>query len=153
MIAFASSLDQGGPIGKSAADLALLMNAMAGFDARDSTSLERPAEDYARELNLDLAGLRIGLPKEYFAEGVDADVLARVREAVQLVRVAGREGGRDHAAQHRTRRAGVLRDRARGSLVATCRASTACATATARRTTRTWATCTAARAPRVSAPR
>jgi aspartyl-tRNA(Asn)/glutamyl-tRNA(Gln) amidotransferase subunit A len=83
MIAFASSLDQGGPLARSAADLALLMNAMAGFDARDSTSLERPAEDYARELNMNLTGLRIGLPKEYFAEGVDADVLARVREAVK----------------------------------------------------------------------
>jgi aspartyl-tRNA(Asn)/glutamyl-tRNA(Gln) amidotransferase subunit A len=82
MIAFASSLDQGGPIAKSAADLALLMNAMAGFDARDSTSLDRPVEDYGRELNVDLAGLRIGLPKEFFAEGVDAEVLARVREAV-----------------------------------------------------------------------
>jgi len=83
MIAFASSLDQGGPIAKSAEDLALLMNAMAGFDARDSTSLERPAEDYARELGTSLAGLRIGLPKEYFAEGVDAQVLARVREAIR----------------------------------------------------------------------
>jgi aspartyl-tRNA(Asn)/glutamyl-tRNA(Gln) amidotransferase subunit A len=83
MIAFASSLDQGGPLGKSAADLALMMNAMAGFDARDSTSLERPAEDYGRELGLDLAGLRIGLPREFFAEGVDADVLARVREAIK----------------------------------------------------------------------
>jgi len=91
MIAFASSLDQGGPIAKSAADLALLMNAMAGFDARDSTSLERPAEDYTRDLNLadagdaarPLRGLRIGLPKEYFAEGVDADVLGRVRDAVR----------------------------------------------------------------------
>ena len=83
MIAFASSLDQGGPLGKSAADLALLMNAMAGFDPRDSTSLERPAEDYGRDLNLNLSGLRIGLPREYFAEGVDADVLARVREAVR----------------------------------------------------------------------
>jgi aspartyl-tRNA(Asn)/glutamyl-tRNA(Gln) amidotransferase subunit A len=83
MIAFASSLDQGGPLGKSAADLALMMNAMAGFDARDSTSLERPAEDYTRELGLNLAGLRIGLPKEFFAEGVDADVLARVRDAVK----------------------------------------------------------------------
>ncbi|MBC7802360.1 MAG: Asp-tRNA(Asn)/Glu-tRNA(Gln) amidotransferase subunit GatA, partial [Candidatus Parcubacteria bacterium] len=83
MIAFASSLDQGGPMGKCAADLALMMNAMAGFDARDSTSLERPAEDYSRELGMSLAGLRIGLPKEYFAEGVDADVLERVREAVR----------------------------------------------------------------------
>ncbi len=83
MIAFASSLDQGGPMAKSAADLALLMNTMAGFDARDSTSLERPAEDYTRFLNESLQGIRIGLPKEYFAEGVDADVLARVREAVK----------------------------------------------------------------------
>jgi aspartyl-tRNA(Asn)/glutamyl-tRNA(Gln) amidotransferase subunit A len=83
MIAFASSLDQGGPIAKSAEDLALLMNAMAGFDARDSTSLQRRAEDYGRELNLPLAGLRIGLPREYFAEGVDADVLARVRDAIR----------------------------------------------------------------------
>ncbi len=83
MVAFASSLDQGGPMAKSAADLALLMNTMAGFDARDSTSLERPAEDYTRFLNESLQGIRIGLPKEYFAEGVDADVLARVREAVK----------------------------------------------------------------------
>ncbi len=83
MIAFASSLDQGGPLAKSAQDLALLMNVMAGFDARDSTSLEREKEDYTRSLNLDLKGLRIGLPKEFFAEGVDADVRARVQEAVR----------------------------------------------------------------------
>jgi aspartyl-tRNA(Asn)/glutamyl-tRNA(Gln) amidotransferase subunit A len=83
MIAFASSLDQGGPLARSAADLALMMNAMAGFDARDSTSLERPAEDYSRELGMSLAGVRIGLPKEYFADGVDAGVRARVREAIQ----------------------------------------------------------------------
>jgi aspartyl-tRNA(Asn)/glutamyl-tRNA(Gln) amidotransferase subunit A len=83
MIAFASSLDQGGPMAKSAEDLALLLNAMAGFDARDSTSLERPAEDYTRQLGMSLQGLRIGLPKEYFAEGVEPDVLTRVREAVR----------------------------------------------------------------------
>jgi aspartyl-tRNA(Asn)/glutamyl-tRNA(Gln) amidotransferase subunit A len=97
MIAFASSLDQGGPIGKCAADLALMMNAMAGFDARDSTSLERPAEDYTRELGVaaagtaakPLEGLRIGLPKEFFAEGVDAEVLARVREAIKVFESLG----------------------------------------------------------------
>ncbi len=83
MIAFASSLDQGGPIAKSAADLALLMNAMAGFDARDSTSLERPAEDYGRELNMKLDGLRIGLPKEYFGDGLEPEVRARVGDAVR----------------------------------------------------------------------
>ncbi len=89
MIAFASSLDQGGPIGKSAADLALLMNAMAGFDARDSTSLDRPAEDYARELNLELKGLRIGLPKEYFGEGLEPGVRARIAEAVRWFEAQG----------------------------------------------------------------
>ena len=82
MVAFASSLDQGGPMARSAADLAPLMNAMAGFDARDSTSMERPAEDYGRDLNRPLSGLRIGLPREYFAEGTEPDVLARVREAI-----------------------------------------------------------------------
>ena len=83
MIAFASSLDQGGPMAKTAADLALLLNTMAGFDARDSTSLERPAEDYARDLDLPLAGLRIGLPVEYFSDGVAADVASRVRDAIR----------------------------------------------------------------------
>jgi aspartyl-tRNA(Asn)/glutamyl-tRNA(Gln) amidotransferase subunit A len=83
MIAFASSLDQGGPFARSAEDLALLMNVMAGFDPRDSTSLERNKEDYSRKLNLELKNLRIGLPKEFFAEGLDADVRARVTEAVR----------------------------------------------------------------------
>jgi len=55
---------------------------MAGYDARDSTSLERPAEDYTRSLGLSLSGLRIGMPREYFGDGVQPDVLARVREAV-----------------------------------------------------------------------
>ena len=82
MIAFASSLDQGGPMAKSAEDCALLLNAMAGFDARDSTSLERPAEDYARDLDKPLAGLRIGLPKEFFAEGLSADVAQAVEAAI-----------------------------------------------------------------------
>ena len=63
MIAFASSLDQAGPIATSAHDLALMLNAMAGFDPRDSTSLERETEDYTRDLERPLAGLRIGLPK------------------------------------------------------------------------------------------
>ncbi len=82
MIAFASSLDQGGPVAKSAADLALLLNVMAGHDPRDSTSVERPKEDYAREMNVSLKGLRIGLPAEYFGEGVEPGVLKCVREAI-----------------------------------------------------------------------
>ena len=82
MVAFASSLDQGGPMAKSAADLALLMNVMVGHDARDSTSLPRAKEDYARELDLPLAGLRIGLPQAYFGEGVEPGVRQCVREAI-----------------------------------------------------------------------
>ena len=82
MIAFASSLDQGGPLARTAADLALLLNAMVGFDPRDSTSLERPKEDYARELERPLAGLRIGLPREYFGPGMDNDVRRAVEDAI-----------------------------------------------------------------------
>ena len=89
MIAFASSLDQGGPMAKSAEDCALLLNAMAGFDPRDSTSLERPAEDYARDLEQPLAGLRIGLPKEFFAEGLSADVAQAVEAAIAEYRKLG----------------------------------------------------------------
>ena len=82
MIAFASSLDQAGPMAASAEDCALLLNTMVGFDERDSTSLERPSEDYARDLDKPLNGLRIGLPKEFFGEGCDADVMAAVRAAI-----------------------------------------------------------------------
>jgi len=82
MIAFASSLDQGGPMAASAEDCALLLNTMAGFDERDSTSLDRPLEDYARDLDKPLNGLRIGLPREFFGEGCDAEVMAAVRAAI-----------------------------------------------------------------------
>ena len=89
MIAYASSLDQGGPMGRSAEDCALLLNAMAGFDERDSTSLERPAEDYARDLDKPLAGLRVGLPKEFFAAGCDAGVMAAVQDAIRELEKLG----------------------------------------------------------------
>lgn len=82
MIAFASSLDQGGPIAQTAEDCALLFNAMAGFDERDSTSIERPAEDFTTNLNGDLKGLRIGVPREYFGKGLAADVEQAVRTAL-----------------------------------------------------------------------
>lgn len=82
MIAFASSLDQAGPMAASAEDCALLLNSMAGYDERDSTSLERPVEDYCRDLEKPLSGLRIGLPKEFFGEGCDAEVMAAVRAAI-----------------------------------------------------------------------
>ncbi len=91
MIAFASSLDQAGPMAKSAEDCAVMMNVMAGFDERDSTSLQRDKEDYARDLNKPLAGLKIGLPKEYFAEGLSAEVAAVVQDAIAQYRKLGAE--------------------------------------------------------------
>ncbi len=91
MIAFASSLDQGGPMAKSAEDLAMLLNVMVGFDARDSTSLQRASEDYARDLEKPLAGLRIGLPKEYFSKGMSRDVECAVEEALEEYRRQGAE--------------------------------------------------------------
>ena len=89
MIAFASSLDQAGPMAPSAEDCALLLNAMAGFDARDSTSLEREPENYARDLARPLDGLTIGLPKEFFGEGIEADVARAVGEALAEYRRLG----------------------------------------------------------------
>ncbi len=89
MIAFASSLDQGGPMGHSAEDVALLLNQMAGFDKRDSTSLDHPAEDYTSHLNDSLAGLKIGIPKEFFAEGLDAEVGKVLDTAIKEFEQAG----------------------------------------------------------------
>jgi aspartyl-tRNA(Asn)/glutamyl-tRNA(Gln) amidotransferase subunit A len=105
MIAFASSLDQGGPMAQSASDCATLLNAMAGFDAHDSTSLERADEDFARYLGQawsadgashaagaaarPLAGLRIGLPKEYFGAGLAEDVRAAIDAALKQYEALG----------------------------------------------------------------
>lgn len=91
MIAFASSLDQAGPMAKSAEDCALMMNVMAGFDARDSTSLNREKEDYTRDLAKPLAGLKIGLPKEFFAKGLDANVAKVVETAIAEYKKLGAE--------------------------------------------------------------
>jgi aspartyl-tRNA(Asn)/glutamyl-tRNA(Gln) amidotransferase subunit A len=89
LVAFASSLDQAGPMAKSAADLALMMNVMAGFDPRDSTSVERPKEDYTGLLEKDLRGLKIGLPREYFGEGIEPGVLMAVEQAVRWFTAQG----------------------------------------------------------------
>jgi len=91
MIAFASSLDQAGPMAKSAEDCALMMNVMAGFDERDSTSLQREKEDYTRDLDKPLHGLRVGLPKEFFAEGLDANVGKVVEAAIAEYKKLGAE--------------------------------------------------------------
>jgi aspartyl-tRNA(Asn)/glutamyl-tRNA(Gln) amidotransferase subunit A len=89
MIAFASSLDQAGPMTRTAEDAALLLQAMAGFDPRDSTSSQEPVPDYRAGLGRDLAGLRIGLPKEYFGAGLDAGVAASVEAAIAEYRRLG----------------------------------------------------------------
>jgi aspartyl-tRNA(Asn)/glutamyl-tRNA(Gln) amidotransferase subunit A len=94
MIAYASSLDQGGAFGASAEDCALLLSAMTGFDERDSTSLEHPTEDYAAALAAPAAakpleGLRIGLPREFFAEGMADDVRAAIDAAIEQYRALG----------------------------------------------------------------
>jgi len=100
MIAYASSLDQAGPMGKTAEDCALLLSAMSSHDPRDSTSLADSGEDYGRYLNQDwqegnvnaakpLAGLRVGLPKEFFAEGLANDVAKSVNEAAKLLENLG----------------------------------------------------------------
>ena len=83
MIAFASSLDQAGPMARSAEDAALLLQSMAGFDPRDSTSVDTPVPDYVAGLDADLSGLRIGLPKEYFGEGLDPRIAESIRAAVR----------------------------------------------------------------------
>lgn len=83
MIAFASSLDQGGPMGQSAADVALFLKVMAGFDPKDSTSVETPIPDYSASLHDSIAGLRIGLPKEYFGEGLNPDIAACIEQAIK----------------------------------------------------------------------
>ena len=85
MIAYASSLDQGGPMARSAEDCAYLMNVIAGHDAKDSTSVDKEVDDYVANLNAtSLKGLRIGIPKQYFnVAGLDADVKARVEESLK----------------------------------------------------------------------
>lgn len=89
MIAFASSLDQGGAFASSAEDAAALLGAMSGFDPRDSTSIDRPVDNYMDGLKNDLSGLTIGLPKEYFGDGLDAQVGARIEDAIDAYRKLG----------------------------------------------------------------
>jgi aspartyl-tRNA(Asn)/glutamyl-tRNA(Gln) amidotransferase subunit A len=91
MIAFASSLDQGGPMAQTAEDCALMLNVMAGFDEKDSTSLEKEIPDYTAGLGNTIEGLRIGLPREYFDEGLDAEVRAVIQQALDKYRELGAE--------------------------------------------------------------
>ncbi len=89
LIAFASSLDQIGPFTRDVTDCAMLLNIIAGFDGRDSTSVDVPVPDHTKELSGDLKGVRVGLPREYFIDGIEPDVLAAVRAAVEVFRKKG----------------------------------------------------------------
>ena len=91
MIAYASSLDQAGPMARTAEDCAMLLQAMAGFDERDSTSVEQPIPDYTAELNQPLAGLRVGLPREYFSAGLDSSIADTISVAVKQLQALGAE--------------------------------------------------------------
>lgn len=91
MIAFASSLDQAGPMARSAEDAALLMQVMAGFDERDSTSVDKPVPDYSANLNDSLEGLKIGVPKQFFDENLNADIAVTIAAALAEYRKLGAE--------------------------------------------------------------
>ncbi|MFA5095775.1 MAG: Asp-tRNA(Asn)/Glu-tRNA(Gln) amidotransferase subunit GatA [Candidatus Omnitrophota bacterium] len=89
LIAFASSLDQIGPLTKDVQDAALLMNIIAGYDPHDSTSIDIPAPDYTQDLINDAKGLKVGIPKEYFVEGLDPEVKAVIEEAISKLKGLG----------------------------------------------------------------
>ncbi len=89
LVAFASSLDQIGPIARTAEDAALLLEVLAGHDPQDSTSVDRPVPPYAETVGQPLAGLRIGVPREHFGDGLDAEVEQAVREAIQVYESLG----------------------------------------------------------------
>ncbi len=91
MIAFGSSLDQGGAFARTAEDCAILLQQMAGFDQRDSTSIDQPVPNYSGDFERDLKGLRIGLPEEYFAEGLDVDIARVIESAIDQYRKLGAE--------------------------------------------------------------
>lgn len=89
LIAFASSLDQIGPITKDVKDAAILLNVIAGYDEMDSTAVDLPVPDYTKSLVKDVKALRVGVPKEYFIKGIDEDVEAAVRKAINILKDLG----------------------------------------------------------------
>jgi len=91
VVAYASSLDQVGPVTRDVRDCALLLQAIAGYDPSDSTSVNTPVPDYQAVLDGDLGGVRIGLPKEYFIDGLDADVRSSIEQAIATYRELGAE--------------------------------------------------------------
>ena len=91
IVAFASSLDQAGPFARTVRDAALLLTSMAGFDAKDSTSVDRPVPDYAAALTGDIRGLKVGIPKEYRVDGLAPEIEAAWQQGIDWVKAAGGE--------------------------------------------------------------
>lgn len=91
LVAFASSLDQIGPITKDVRDAAMLLNIIAGHDEKDTTSYDIPKKDYTKALKTDVKGLKIGIPKEYFGEGINAEVKEKLEEAIETYKKLGAE--------------------------------------------------------------
>ena len=116
LIAFASSLDQIGPITKDVTDAAIVLNAIAGYDRRDSTSLDLAPRDYTLALTGDVKGLRVGVPKEYFVEGIQPGVERAVRDAITVFRGPGRRRRGDLAASLAVRHGRVLHHRPVGGV-------------------------------------
>jgi len=150
IVAFASSLDQAGTLTRTAEDSALMLNAMAGFDPKDSTCMDRAVPDYTKGLNNDIKGLRIGLPAEFFSDDLDPIMARQVREAIREYENSAppspRSACRTHIWQSRPTTSSPP-----PNARPTCHASTAYATATAARTRRTSTTSTCARARKASA--
>jgi aspartyl-tRNA(Asn)/glutamyl-tRNA(Gln) amidotransferase subunit A len=140
LIAFASSLDQIGPLAKNVSDAALLLGVIAGFDKKDSTSVNVPVPDYLSYLKNDVKGMKIGIPKEYFVAGMDKEVEAAIKEAIDLLKGKG--------AQIVEVISLLLPKRH-----LTSRVLTGCNTVTAARIPRTSWICTRGRAEKVSARR
>ena len=111
LVAFASSLDQIGPLARTAEDAALLLEVLAGHDELDSTSVDRPVPKYSETIKQPLKNLRLGVVREHFGQGLDAEVEAAVRQAIDVYRFARRDGQRCLAASRSLRRGHLLHHR------------------------------------------
>ena len=117
VIAFASSLDQVGPFAKDVEDAAVLLGVIAGADPMDSTAVDVPVPDYRAALGQGIEGMKIGVPAEYFIDGMDPEVEARGARGHRRAREAGRPHRAGLAAAHRVRARRLLRHRARGGVL------------------------------------
>ena len=133
MVAFASSLDQAGPIARTVRDCAIMLGSMAGHDPKDSTCIDAPVPDYEAAIRRSVKGLTIGIPREYRLDGMSQEIEALWSRGAEWLKDAGAKIVDVSLAEHPTCASRLLYCRARGGVVATSRATTACATACANR--------------------